>query len=85
MSTLNVDFAASVFFDDLCCVTDSFQLSKFNCSRFVLCQEVSLGCPWSYRTFFLGESCSSLCFSLPNLSDPSLMLMILARNSARTV
>ena len=33
-STLNVDFAACVFFDDLCCARDGSQLSSFTCFLF---------------------------------------------------
>ena len=56
-STMNVDFAAFVFCDDLCCAGDCSTVKVPTTSCFVPCQESSLGCPWSYRLIFLGNDC----------------------------
>ena len=54
-------------------------------SCFTLCQEVSLGFPLSRRLLFVGDDSSSFVSWFANFADPSLMSMILMRNSAGTV
>ena len=85
-SALSVDFAASVFFDDLCCATDCSQLSRFYCLLFCVVPggfprlSVVVSAPFLGRQLLL-----FIFFFSEHFPDPSLRLMIFVRNSDGTV
>ena len=62
----------------------SFPAEKLS-MQLVMLLNVSLGFRWSRRLLFAGDDPSSSSSSFTNLSDPSLMPMILKKNSAAAV